>query len=82
MDYLDFIEEHQKDTLLNLFQKVLVASNRAKDLFEGKTSKLEKEKNENHKPTTIAIYEINHNLIEAKEVVIKKEINLDENQIL
>ena len=37
MSYLDLVEEYPKEYKMTLFEKIIIASKRAKDLHEGKT---------------------------------------------
>lgn len=64
MDYLDFVEEYKTQKEITLFEKILVATERAKDLTEGRAPKMEE--SEPHKPTTVAIYEITQKLIDPE----------------
>ena len=66
MVYLDFVIEHSdknnKDiNKVNIFEKILVASQRARGLANDQTPVLDELLK--HKCTSVAIYEINHNLI-------------------
>ena len=55
-DYLKFMEEHNKQDGINLFEKVLVTAKRAKSIYEmDEEEKLDLE----HKPTFQAILETN-----------------------
>ena len=59
-DYLKFMEEHNKQDGINLFEKVLVTAKRAKTIYEmDEEEKLELE----HKPTFQAILETNEGRI-------------------
>ena len=59
-DYLRFMEEHNKQDGVNLFEKVLVTAKRAKTIYElDEEEKLELE----HKPTFQAILETNEGRI-------------------
>ena len=59
-DYLKFMEEHNKQDGVNLFEKVLVTAKRAKTIYEmDEEEKLELE----HKPTFQAILETNEGRI-------------------
>ncbi|MBF0286314.1 MAG: DNA-directed RNA polymerase subunit omega [SAR324 cluster bacterium] len=73
LDYLKFIEEHDCYEDYNIFEKVLMATERAKDIYhqEEATSESDeilkaknKRKNLVHKPTYRAIQEINEGKIE------------------
>ena len=65
LDYLNFVESHEKYKDFNVFEKVLMASQRAKVIYEEeKTREEEQEKVTNdvrpsHKPTYQAVLEIN-----------------------
>lgn len=68
LDYLKFVEEHANYKDFNIFEKVLMATKRAKDLYEmEKAYSIEDEKEKRkirkksiaHKPTYRAILEIN-----------------------
>ncbi len=63
MDYLDFVEEHGKESSINLFDKVRVMSKRARDLYAGKMSKVASEM-EDSKPIAVAQYEMITGVIE------------------
>jgi len=63
IDYLDLVEEYNKESELNLFQKVRVMTSRAKDLYAGKTSRLTST-TEGGKPIAIAQYELLKGMIE------------------
>ena len=59
-DYLKFMEEHDKQDGINLFEKVLVTAKRAKTIYEmDEEEKLDLE----HKPTFQAILETNEGRI-------------------
>ena len=59
-DYLKFMEEHNKQDGINLFEKVLVTAKRAKTIYEmDEEEKLDLE----HKPTFQAILETNEGRI-------------------
>ena len=87
MDYLKFIEDYKNNLSITLFEKVLVACARAKDLHDGKKPLVEfKEK---HKNTAIAFYEVSHGLVvpeisEAKDegtsVFDENEADFDEDE--
>ncbi len=65
LDYLNFVESHENYKDFNVFEKVLMASQRAKAIYEEeKTREEEQEKVTNdvrpaHKPTYQAVLEIN-----------------------
>lgn len=61
-NYLDLVEEYGKQTPINQFEKVLVLTSRAKDLYAGKTCRVDGL--DGRKPTTMAQYEILNDLIE------------------
>ncbi|KAK3608909.1 hypothetical protein CHS0354_006950 [Potamilus streckersoni] len=66
MDYLDFVVEHsgkknKHSQKLTLFERVLLGSKRARDLYDGKTLTVAGLRV--HKPTSAAVYELNHNKI-------------------
>lgn len=71
LTYLDFIEEYKKETSINLFEKVLIASDRAKDIYFGKTPCIKEEEYKGHKPISIALYETLNNYVEPK--ILTKE---------
>ncbi|MGK0288874.1 MAG: DNA-directed RNA polymerase subunit K/omega [bacterium] len=84
MNYLDFIEGHKTNRSYNLFEKVLIAKARAKDLYDGKTTQLVNI--ENRKKTAVALYELSHDYIQplirdASEVEVEPEFeNFDEEE--
>ena len=55
-DYLKLVEEHSQDEKINLFEKVLTMSKRAKSLYSLEESSRSSLK---HKPTFQAIFENN-----------------------
>jgi len=63
IDYLDLVEEYNEESPINLFEKVRIMSNRARDLYAGKTSKLVSTA-EGGKPVALAQYELLKGLIE------------------
>ena len=87
LDYLKFVEEHEEYKGFNIFEKVLMATKRAKDLYEmEKAYAMEDEKEKRkikkksipHKPTYRAILEINEKKVKAyypteKELATAKE---------
>ena len=65
-DYLKFMEEHDKQDGINLFEKVLVTAKRAKTIYEmDEEEKLDLE----HKPTFQAILETNEGRIRYKRPI-------------
>ena len=69
-DYLKFMEEHNKQDGINLFEKVLVTAKRAKSIYEmDEEEKLELE----HKPTFQAILETNEGRIRYQRPVSEDE---------
>ena len=75
MDYLSFIEDHQKVMPYNKFEKVIVAAKRAKEIYEAENPETEHHQiskkffDDRHKPEYRAILEINESkvLIESTE---------------
>lgn len=73
-DYLKFMEEHNRQDGINLFEKVLVTAKRAKTIYEmDEEEKLDLE----HKPTFQAILETNEGRIRYQ-----KPISHDEDKII
>ncbi len=69
-DYLKFMEEHNKQDGINLFEKVLVTAKRAKTIYEmDEDEKLELE----HKPTFQAILETNEGRIRYQRPISEDE---------
>ena len=69
-DYLKFMEEHNKEDGINLFEKVLVTAKRAKTIYEmDEEEKLELE----HKPTFQAILETNEGRIRYQRPIPEDE---------
>jgi len=69
-DYLKFMEEHNKQDGINLFEKVLVTAKRAKTIYEmDKEEKLDLE----HKPTFQAILETNEGRIRYQRPISDDE---------
>ena len=69
-DYLKFMEEHNKQDGINLFEKVLVTAKRAKTIYEmDEEEKLELE----HKPTFQAILETNEGSIRYQRPISEDE---------
>jgi DNA-directed RNA polymerase subunit K/omega len=65
LNYLDLVEEHKEEGPLNLFEKVLIMSTRARDLYAGKTSRAAGFI-EVGKPTAVAQYELLKGMIEPE----------------
>ena len=69
-DYLKFMEEHNKQDGVNLFEKVLVTAKRAKTIYEmDEEEKLDLE----HKPTFQAILETNEGRIRYQRPLSEDE---------
>lgn len=69
-DYLKFMEEHNKQDGINLFEKVLVTAKRAKTIYEmDEEEKLDLE----HKPTFQAILETNEGKIRYQRPISEDE---------
>jgi DNA-directed RNA polymerase subunit K/omega len=69
-DYLKFMEEHDKQNGINLFEKVLVTAKRAKTIYEmDEEEKLDLE----HKPTFQAILETNEGRIRYQRPISEDE---------
>ena len=69
-DYLKFMEEHNKQDGINLFEKVLVTAKRAKTIYEmDDEEKLDLE----HKPTFQAILETNEGRIRYQRPIPEDE---------
>ena len=69
-DYLKFMEEHNKQDGINLFEKVLVTAKRAKTIYEmDEEEKLDLE----HKPTFQAILETNEGRIRYQRQISDDE---------
>ena len=69
-DYLKFMEEHNKQDGINLFEKVLVTAKRAKTIYEmDDEEKLDLE----HKPTFQAILETNEGRIRYQRPISEEE---------
>ena len=69
-DYLKFMEEHDKQDGINLFEKVLVTAKRAKTIYEmDEEEKLDLE----HKPTFQAILETNEGRIRYQRPMSEDE---------
>ncbi len=72
MDYLDLVEEHDGKSEINLFEKVKIMANRARDLYSGKTSIIkDKKQGEGRKPIALAQYEVLKGLIEPDIADVK-----------
>ena len=70
-DYLKFMEEHNKQDGVNLFEKVLVTAKRAKTIYEmDEEEKLDLE----HKPTFQAILETNEGRIRYQRPISEDEV--------
>ena len=61
MEYFKFVEDYQKKHSINKFERVLVASKRAKDILEGKKPLVDPDE---HKATSLAQFEVNNSLID------------------
>ena len=69
-DYLKFMEEHNRQNGINLFEKVLVTAKRAKTIYEmDEEEKLDLE----HKPTFQAILETNEGRIRYQRPISEDE---------
>ena len=64
-NYLDLIEPHKLDNKVNLFEKVIVLTKRAKSLYSLEVSARARLK---HKPTYQAILETNEGRLTMKKV--------------
>ena len=64
-NYLDLIEAHRQDEKVNLFEKVIVMTKRAKSLYSLEAPALARLK---HKPTYQAILECNEGHLTMKKV--------------
>jgi len=81
LDYLQFVESHEKYDNFNVFEKVLMATQRAKAIYEEEKAREAEEEQEkrkskrkvSHKPTYQAILEINegrlHLMYSDEEVI-------------
>ena len=74
-NYLDLIEPHKLDNKVNLFEKVIVTTKRAKSLYSLEAPALARLK---HKPTYQAILESNKGRLTMKRVEIE---NLEKENI-
>ena len=74
-NYLDLIEPHKLDNKINLFEKVIVMTKRAKSLYSLEAPALARLK---HKPTYQAILESNKGRLTMKRVEIE---NLEKENI-
>ena len=72
--YLDLVEAHKQDEKVNLFEKVIVMTKRAKSLYSLEAPALARLK---HKPTYQAILECNEGRLTMKKV--QKDFVLDIN---
>ncbi len=69
-DYLKFMEEHNRQDGINLFEKVLVTAKRAKTIYEmDEEEKLDLE----HKPTFQAILETKEGRIRYQRPITEDE---------
>jgi DNA-directed RNA polymerase subunit K/omega len=66
-DYLKLVEEHSQDEKINLFEKVLTMSKRAKSLYSLEESSRSSLK---HKPTFQAILENNEGSLQIKNTTL------------
>lgn len=66
LDYLKLVEDIDDKKTYNRFVKVLVASKRAKDLYDEMDDE-EKKRISGHKPTYLAIMELNEGKIQPAE---------------
>ena len=67
-DYLKLVEEHSQDEKINLFEKVLTMSKRAKSLYSLEESSRSSLK---HKPPFQAILENNEGRLLIKNILMK-----------
>ena len=74
-NYLDLIEAHKQDEKVNLFEKVIVMTKRAKSLYSLEAPALARLK---HKPTYQAILESNKGRLTMKRVETE---NLEKEQL-
>ena len=74
-NYLDLMEIHKQDKKVNLFEKVIVMTKRAKSLYSLEAPALARLK---HKPTYQAILESNKGRLTMKRVEIE---NLEKENI-
>lgn len=73
-DYFDSSGNSQEDDSINLFEKVLVASKRAKDIYLEDSGIFEGI----HIPTTKALYEMNQKIIKPKITLKEYEFTDEE----
>ncbi len=87
LDYLKFIEEHERYDNYNIFEKVLMATQRAKDIYDdeaeiSESDEIHKGKNKKrtliHKPTYRAIQEINEGKIQLHYRTKKELVTMTE----
>ncbi len=82
MNYLDFVEDYKKNKDISLFEKIMVATKRAIDLYEN--SSVAFENTNNLKPVSCAVYEISKGYIEPviksqEEANALRELTIDDN---
>jgi DNA-directed RNA polymerase subunit K/omega len=70
-NYLDLIEPHKMDNKVNLFEKVIVLTKRAKSLYSLEESARARLK---HKPTYQAILESNKGRLTMKKVQTENNV--------
>ena len=70
-NYLDLIEPHKLDNKVNLFEKVIVLTKRAKSLYSLEAPALARLK---HKPTYQAILESNEGRLTMKKVQTENNV--------
>ena len=70
-NYLDLIEPHKMDNKVNLFEKVIVLTKRAKSLYSLEESARARLK---HKPTYQAILESNEGRLTMKRVQTENNV--------
>ena len=70
-NYLDLIEPHKLDNKVNLFEKVIVLTKRAKSLYSLEESARARLK---HKPTYQAILESNEGRLTMKKVQTENNV--------
>lgn len=84
MNYLEFVEEHTEKKTLNVFEKIMVSVSRAKGLSEDRQTKVPSPGR--HKPISLALYEVNQNLIQpvitnkTSAMPILDDLELDEEE--
>ena len=72
-NYLDFIEAHKLNAKVNLFEKVIVMTKRAKSLYSLEAPALARLK---HKPTYQAILESNEGRLTMRKVQTENKENI------